>query len=80
LLAGCVTLGGCGDRGGDAAPLSVVTFNVLHGLIDEDPTAGPFDRFPERLPLIAGELARRQYPAVGAAGQDRDHRGLIAEF
>ena len=28
--------------------LTVTTFNVLHGLLDEDPAAQPFDRFHER--------------------------------
>ena len=39
------------------AALSVVTFNMLHGLSDEDPDAQPFDRLAERLDLVAADLA-----------------------
>jgi endonuclease/exonuclease/phosphatase family metal-dependent hydrolase len=37
--------------------LSVVTFNMLHGLSDEDPAAQPFDRLSERLELMGDALA-----------------------
>lgn len=40
--------------------LTVTTFNVLHGLLSEDPAAQPFDRFAERLDLTAGSLAADQ--------------------
>jgi len=39
--------------------LSVVTFNTLHGLSDEDPDAQPYDRLPERLEIVGEELAAR---------------------
>jgi endonuclease/exonuclease/phosphatase family metal-dependent hydrolase len=41
---------------GEAQALTVVSYNILHGLIDEDPEAEPFDRFPERIQLIAAAL------------------------
>src|SRR5262245_44528651 len=37
--------------------VSLVSFNILHGLNDEDPL-DPFDGLGERLPLISKELAR----------------------
>jgi len=37
--------------------VSVVTFNMLHGLSDEDPDAQPFDRLAERLALVEADLA-----------------------
>ncbi|MBI3184301.1 MAG: endonuclease/exonuclease/phosphatase family protein [Myxococcales bacterium] len=45
------------DAGVDGG-VTVVTFNLLHGLLDEDPAASPYDRFPERLPRIAQTLAQ----------------------
>jgi len=51
---------GCGAGGDEAERLLVVNHNILHGIRDEDPAAAPFDRFPERLPLIADALAEAQ--------------------
>ncbi len=51
---------GCGGGGGDGVPLVVIDQNILHGILDEDPAAEPFDRYPERLELIAASLAARQ--------------------
>src|SRR3990172_10404112 len=51
---------GCGAGGDEAERLLVVNHNILHGIMDEDPAAAPFDRFPERLPLIADALAEAQ--------------------
>jgi endonuclease/exonuclease/phosphatase family metal-dependent hydrolase len=45
---------------GEPQALTVVSYNILHGLIDEDPEAEPFDRFPERIQLIAAALAELQ--------------------
>jgi endonuclease/exonuclease/phosphatase family metal-dependent hydrolase len=38
-------------------PLTVVDQNILHGVLDEDPAAEPWDRFPERIRLLADALA-----------------------
>lgn len=54
-LFSCALPGGEGEEQG---PVRVLTFNVLHGLLDEDPSAEPFDRLPERLPRMAAELER----------------------
>jgi endonuclease/exonuclease/phosphatase family metal-dependent hydrolase len=51
---------GCGSGGEDALRITVIDQNILHGMLDEDPDAEPWDRFPERLPLLADELARLQ--------------------
>ncbi|MGB2693702.1 MAG: endonuclease/exonuclease/phosphatase family protein [Dehalococcoidia bacterium] len=40
--------------------LHIVDQNVLHGLLDEDPAAEPYDRFPERVQLLASALAEAQ--------------------
>jgi endonuclease/exonuclease/phosphatase family metal-dependent hydrolase len=55
---------GSNERAPPAPQLSFLTFNVLHGIRNEDPEAEPFDRFPERLPRIADELARRRPTAI----------------
>jgi endonuclease/exonuclease/phosphatase family metal-dependent hydrolase len=44
--------------------LLIIDQNILHGLLDEDPAAQPFDRFPERIRLIAAALAEAQPDAV----------------
>jgi endonuclease/exonuclease/phosphatase family metal-dependent hydrolase len=54
LLIGCSD-----DDGTSQGELSVVNLNILHGVLDEDPDAEPYDRFPERLSLIADDLADR---------------------
>ncbi len=55
LAAGVLVACGGGDSGGDgnADELIVIDQNILHGIIDEDPDAEPFDRFPERIELFA---------------------------
>jgi endonuclease/exonuclease/phosphatase family metal-dependent hydrolase len=42
----------------ERATITVVDYNILHGLYDEDPKAPDFDRFGDRLTLLAGELNR----------------------
>jgi endonuclease/exonuclease/phosphatase family metal-dependent hydrolase len=44
--------------------LVVIDLNVLHGIVDEDPDAEPFDRFAERLEVIAQALAAAQPDVV----------------
>ncbi len=46
----------CGGGGG--LKILVMDQNILHGITNEDPAAQPYDRFPERLPLIANALAK----------------------
>src|SRR3989304_8163954 len=50
--------------GGEATRLVVIDQNILHGIIDEDPEAEPYDRFSERLPLIAEALAKARPDVV----------------
>jgi endonuclease/exonuclease/phosphatase family metal-dependent hydrolase len=65
LLVAAATLAlvvGCGDDGnGDDDPestaLTVVDYNILHGITNEDEAAEPFDRMPERIEIIADSLA-----------------------
>ncbi len=61
LVAGLTALFlafGCGGGGaGKGTDLLIVDQNILHGIIDEDPAAEPYDRFPERIDLLAGALA-----------------------
>jgi len=38
--------------------ITVIDYNIFHGLYDEDPLAPDFDRFEDRLALLAQELAR----------------------
>jgi endonuclease/exonuclease/phosphatase family metal-dependent hydrolase len=75
-------------RPDSSGPLSIGVFNVLHGMRDEDPAAEPFDRFPERFPLVARELAQRR-PSVmmlqetyldWASGYPHVHRILLGEL
>jgi endonuclease/exonuclease/phosphatase family metal-dependent hydrolase len=49
----------CDGGGGETSrmELVVVGHNILHGIIDEDPDAEPYDRFAERIELIADALA-----------------------
>lgn len=44
------------DAVGQGEELTVVSYNILHGLVDGDPAAEPYDRFPERIQLIAAAL------------------------
>lgn len=37
--------------------IKVIDQNVLHGIVDEDPVAEPWDRFPERAELLGEALA-----------------------
>jgi|CXWL01.1.fsa_nt_gi endonuclease/exonuclease/phosphatase family metal-dependent hydrolase len=56
----------CGPGNSTRAPegaVSVVDFNILHGVLNEDSRAEPFDLFPERLPRVAQVLGGRR-PAV----------------
>ena len=59
--SGIPSVGGAGaiDDQIYSQSLSVVTFNILHGLSDEDPDAQPFDRLEERLEIVGAELASR---------------------
>lgn len=50
----------CGGGGGAGEELLVVNQNILHGITDEDPEAQPYDRFEERIELLAGALAELQ--------------------
>lgn len=59
LLALFASLSCRGDEGG-ATRLLIIDHNILHGILNEDLAAEPFDRFPERLPLIAKALAEAQ--------------------
>jgi endonuclease/exonuclease/phosphatase family metal-dependent hydrolase len=61
-VAACSGATGTGDAGlpadaGRGNRFSVATLNILYGLEDEDPGPGAHDYLPERLPLIAAELA-----------------------
>lgn len=56
VLAALLWSLGCG-RGNERTELLVVDQNILHGILNEDPRARPYDRFPERLHVIAAELA-----------------------
>lgn len=67
-LFAALTLVGCGDddseahqgvsSGGCAVDgVDIVSYNMLHGIRDEDPDAQPEDRFAERLELLAAHLA-----------------------
>jgi endonuclease/exonuclease/phosphatase family metal-dependent hydrolase len=69
VLAFCVLLPvalalACGDDGGGdesgTPALTVVNYNILHGITNEDEAAEPFDRMPERVGLIAQSLAEAQ--------------------
>ncbi len=64
--------------------LQVIAFNVLHGLVDEDPAAAPFDRFPERVALQARELARMRPHAILlqeiALGAQDGYPDVVAEL
>jgi endonuclease/exonuclease/phosphatase family metal-dependent hydrolase len=41
-----------------------VNLNVLHGVLDEDPAAQPYDRFPERVRIIADAVAAAEPDVV----------------
>ena len=45
------------DTGPTCGPLRVATFNLLHGYLDEDPEAQPYDRVEERMELAGPALA-----------------------
>lgn len=47
------------DGSDDGPPtLTVVNYNILHGLYDEDPAAPAFDLFEERLSILAAQLSK----------------------
>ena len=46
-----------GGGGGKSLDLLVIDQNVLHGIGNEDPAAGKYARFPERVQLLASALA-----------------------
>jgi endonuclease/exonuclease/phosphatase family metal-dependent hydrolase len=50
----------CGGSGGEGQRILVIDQTILHGIIDEDPEAENFERFPERIRLIADALAQAQ--------------------
>ncbi len=67
-LVAALTLVGCGEDASDAHQgvssdgcaadgVGIVSYNMLHGIRDEDPDAQPDDRFAERLELLASHLA-----------------------
>ena len=63
LLAIGLVVAATGCGGGSSAKtarLVIMDQNVLHGFVNEDAAAEPFDRFPERIQLIAGALAEAQ--------------------
>jgi endonuclease/exonuclease/phosphatase family metal-dependent hydrolase len=53
-----------GGDGGPSQRILVINQNILHGIGDEDPDAEDFDRFPERIELIAGALRAAQPDVV----------------
>jgi len=59
----------------------VVDQNLLHGLINEDPAAEPFDRFPERIQLTARVLADLRPDVIllqeVAPGKGEDYGGDV---
>lgn len=73
----------CGDND-DVVRITVVNQNILHGILDEDPDAQPYDRLPERMPLLAGELARLRPEVIllqevnVTAGEYPDVEGILA--
>ena len=62
LLAALAVSLSCGGGGGSAktARLVIIDQNVLHGLINEDQAAEPYDRFAERIELSGRALAKAQ--------------------
>ncbi|MCZ7586818.1 MAG: endonuclease/exonuclease/phosphatase family protein [Deltaproteobacteria bacterium] len=52
------------DADDDDTVFTVLSFNTLHGIRDEDPDAPDFDRFPERLDILTSELLRLEPDAV----------------
>ncbi len=61
LLALPLAWTGCKAPGSDdsqAEQLTIVDYNIFHGLYDEDPAALTFDRFNDRLLLLAEELGK----------------------
>lgn len=73
LLLGCTSAPL--DSADACGPLRVATFNLLHGYLDEDPDAQPWDRVEERMTLAGPALASEglttvmlQEVVMGAAG------------
>ena len=75
----------CGGGGGAGEELLVVNQNILHGITDEDPEAQPYDRFAERIELLAAALAEQPpdiifLQEVFHGGEDYgDVRGTLLE-
>ncbi len=57
IVAGSLSMS-CSGGGGSSLKIAVMGENILHGITHEDPAAQPYDRFPDRLPLIVNALAR----------------------
>jgi endonuclease/exonuclease/phosphatase family metal-dependent hydrolase len=57
MLALSIVALSCGGAEQPRVRLVVVSHNILHGLVDEDPEAEPYDRLPERIHLIADAVA-----------------------
>ena len=56
-----VSLSCGGSAGGKkTATVSIMNQNTLHGFLNEDPAAEPYDRFGERIQLVANALAKAQ--------------------
>lgn len=65
LLVAAALSAACGgednEEGGSVTQdLVVIDQNILHGIIDEDPAAEPFDRFPERIELFADAVGEEK--------------------
>lgn len=60
LLALLASLSCGGGGGAKTARLLIMDQNVLHGFLNEDPAAEPYDRIGERIQLIGQALAKAQ--------------------
>jgi endonuclease/exonuclease/phosphatase family metal-dependent hydrolase len=62
--ANATAAGPTGTADASTTRLVIIDQNILHGIIDEDPDAEPFDRFPERIQLLASSFAAAQPDAL----------------
>ena len=78
----------CGDSdsGGKSITLHIVNQNILHGIIDEDPAAEPFNRYAERIELFADAVGADKpdvvllQEVVGSPGADYpDTRAILLD-